>query len=290
MAPRRAHGVFRRGELAIEGVSLAGDETWFRLHPPGLALDAGRGSQSLAGTADLFLSHGHLDHALGVPYLLSQRTLHHRSPTRVFCPAGIADDLRALVAAAGRLERIEYRWELVALEPGDRCELGRGFTLEAFATDHVVPGLGAHLLRTRKRLRPGFVGLEREAIAAERRRGVAVEEEFEELWLSYCGDTGAGVWESAPAIDRSRVLMLECTFLGEALRGRGAAFGHLHFDDLVEHRQRLAGHELVVLHHLSRRHHPGELRAEVDRRLPELAARIHVWGEPGGSPGSGERT
>ena len=62
----------RLGDLRIEGWSRAGDETWFRVHPAGLAFDTGRGAFQLAGAHDVFLSHGHLDHALGLPYVLSR--------------------------------------------------------------------------------------------------------------------------------------------------------------------------------------------------------------------------
>ncbi|MEK7300422.1 MAG: hypothetical protein AAB072_04920 [Nitrospirota bacterium] len=77
--------------------------------------------------------------------------------------------------------------------------------------------------------------------------------------------------------------MIECTFLGEEQRAKGAAFGHLHLDDLVEHREALAGHESIVLHHLSRRHPATELRAAVEARLPELASRVFIWGEHPGA-------
>ena len=85
----------RFGDLRIEGWSRAGDETWFRIHPPGLAFDVGRGALQLGGAQDVFLSHGHLDHALGLPYVLSQRSLHRLVHTRVFCPAEIAEPLAA---------------------------------------------------------------------------------------------------------------------------------------------------------------------------------------------------
>jgi ribonuclease Z len=109
----------RFGDLRIEGWSRAGDDNWFRVHPPGLALDVGRGALQLAGAQDVFLSHGHLDHALGLPYVLSQRSLHRLAHTRVFCPPAIAAPLRDFIAAAERLEGAKYRYDLIPLTPGE---------------------------------------------------------------------------------------------------------------------------------------------------------------------------
>jgi len=273
-APARAR--LRLGELSLEGWSSAGEETWFRVHPPGLAFDAGRGAHEVAGARDLFLTHGHLDHALGVPWALSQRTLHHRDATRVVCPRAIVEELERFVVSAARLEGVEYAYEIVGLEPGERLPVGRDLEIEAFATDHVVPSLGYHLVRRRRHLRPELAGLPGREIAHLRTRGERVEDEREEIWLSYCGDTGAGVFDLAPRLGESRVLMVECTFLGERMRERGALYGHLHLDDLAARADRLEGHEWILLHHLSRRHAPRELRAEVERKLPRLAERVKI--------------
>ncbi|HYO13264.1 MAG TPA: MBL fold metallo-hydrolase [Thermoanaerobaculia bacterium] len=268
----------RFGDLRIEGWSRAGDENWFRIHPPGLALDVGRGALQLAGAQDVFLSHGHLDHALGLPYVLSQRSLHRLAHTRVFCPGEIAEPLRDLIAAAERLERASYRYDLLPLAPGDRVEVGRDLAVEAFATDHVVPSLGFHLLRAKRRLAPAYAGLPPAELIALRERGVQTSEAVEELWLSYCGDTGPAVFDLEPRLFDSRILMLECTFLGEEHRDKGPLFKHLHLGDIA----RRAGqfrNDALVLHHLSRRFKVGDLRAEVERHLPELAPRVHVMVE-----------
>lgn len=206
---------------------------------------------------------------------------------RVLCPRATAADLEALVEAAARLERTAYRWRLLPLAAGDRVDLGAGFVLEAFATDHVVPSLGFHLHRRRKKLLAEHVGRSGQEIVALRERGVEVQHEIEELVLSYCGDTGAGVWALAPRLPESRLLMIECTFVGESQRGKAATYGHLHLDDLVAHRERLAGHEAILLHHLSRRHSAAELRRAVERLLPELAPRIFIWGEGAGDESEG---
>jgi ribonuclease Z len=265
------------GDLQLEGWSRAGDETWIRVHPPGLAFDVGRGAPQLAGARDLFLSHGHLDHSLGLPWVLSQRSLHRGAHTRVFCPAPVAETLAALVAAAERLEggRTRYSWDLLPLAPGDRVEVGRSLLVEAFATDHVIPSLGFHLVRRKGRLARRFLGLSREELAALRLQGVTTGETVEETWLSYCGDTGPGVFELEPRLFTSRVLLIECTFLGEEHRGHGEVYKHLHLDDLAV-REESFQNEHLVLHHLSRRYRVADLRREVERLLPRLAARTHV--------------
>jgi ribonuclease Z len=263
------------GGLRIEGWSRAGDETWFRVHPPGLAFDVGRGAAQLAGAHDVFLSHGHLDHALGLPYVLSQRSLHREAFTRVFCPEEIREPLQAMVVATERLERASYRYEIRGLTSGDRVEVGRDLTIEAFRTDHVVPAIGFHLLRRKRRLPEALAGLPAAELIALRQRGVETAEVIEELWLSYCGDTSPAVFDLEPRLFTSRILMLECTFLGEAYRERGHLYKHLHLEDIAAQAGRFQNGDLV-LHHLSRRHSVQTLRAEVDRLMPGLAERVHL--------------
>ncbi len=272
--------LFQLGDLSVEGESRAGRETWFRVQPPGIALDVGRGAPQLAGIAEIFLTHGHLDHALGVPFVLSLRSMQASGETRVHCPRAAAAPLEELVEAAAKLEGRTYRYRIVPLGAGDRVELPKDFAVEAFATDHVVPSLGYFLIRRKRRLAPVYRGLAPQRIAELRRGGAEVTAIEEAPWLAYCGDTGPGVFATEPRLADVPVLLLECTFFGDRMRGRGDRYGHLHLDDLVE-RQESFRNQAVLLHHLSRRHRPEDLAREIARRLPALAPRVHLLTENG---------
>lgn len=263
------------GDLSLEGASRGGDRTWFRVHPPGLAFDVGRGAVELAGAADIFLTHGHLDHCLGLPFVLSYRARHDSGSTRIACPEPIVADLRAWLDGAARLERASYDFELLPMSAGERVAVGPDLTVEAFAAHHVVPALGYHLLRARRRLAADYQHATPAELAALRRQGVAIEDVAEEVWLSYCGDSAASVLDAEPRLLGSRILLLECTFLLPGHRQRAARYGHVHLDDLAERVDRIAN-EHVVLYHLSRRHDVAELQAAVNERLASIADRV-TW-------------
>ncbi len=260
--------------LKIQGFSRAGDETWFRIDPPGLALDVGKGSAPLIGSRWIFLSHGHLDHTVGIAWVLSQRKHQGLGPTTIFCPRSMAGDLTEYIAAASRLESEELSAEVVGLEPGESRELERGLRLEVFEATHTVPALGCHLIRRRQKLRRDLESMAPVEIAKLKRNGVEVVRHSEELWLSYCGDTSAELFAREPRLFETKILLVECTFIGPQQRRHGERFGHLHLQDLAA----LAGqfeNQAIVLCHLSRRHRLLDLEQAVARELPELAERIH---------------
>jgi ribonuclease Z len=148
--------------------------------------------------------------------------------------------------------------------------------VEAFATDHVVPSLGYHLMRAKEHLLPELAGASSAELVELKGRGRRITTREEEIWLSYCGDTGPGVFDIEPRILESKVLLIECTFLPPRPRERSAELGHLHLDDLVERASDLTG-QAVLLHHLSRRHRASQLAAAVAVRAPELAKRISIF-------------
>ncbi len=263
--------------IKVEGVSRAGHETWFRVHPPGLALDVGRGAPALMGASDLFLTHGHLDHVLGVPFVVSLRSQQARTRTRVCCPARLVDPLERLIEAAAKLEQRTYDYEIVGLEPGDTIRVGKNLEIEAFPIDHLVPGLGFHLWQTSTCLKAELATASPDHIVALKKQGVRVEVEEKKLWLSYCGDTGPGVFDLDPRVFDAMLLLVECTFLDSKHVGRAARYGHLHLDDLAARRDRFHNQELI-LHHWSTRYRVSQIQQQVEERLAGVEPRVHLFG------------
>ena len=96
--------------------------------------------------------------------------------------------------------------------------------MEAFATDHVVPSLGYHLWRGRRRLAPAYAGLPRGGADRPARAGGGdLARCMEDIWLTYCGDTGPGIFEMEPRIFRQPGADAGVHLPGRGAPGQGGA-------------------------------------------------------------------
>ena len=103
---------------------------------------------------EIYLTHFHADHYLGLPGMLKTYSLRGRElPLTIFGPRGLRDLMVSLRRIFGRLS---YRVETVELEPGARLERV-GFQIETFAVDHGVVALGYALVEA---ARPGRFDVE----------------------------------------------------------------------------------------------------------------------------------
>ena len=111
-----------------------------------LLFDCGEGTQrqllrstGLVELEDIFLTHFHADHVLGLPGMLKTFSLRQRErPLTVYGPAGLRSLFAALRPIVGR---VGFPLDLVELEPNDELERD-GYRIAAYATDHGVPALG----------------------------------------------------------------------------------------------------------------------------------------------------
>src|SRR5919199_28442 len=111
-----------------------------------LLFDCGEGTQrqllrsvGLIDLEEVFVTHFHADHVLGIPGMLKTFSLRGRErPLTVYGPRGLGALFRALRPLVGRPA---FELRLVELEPNQ--ELHRdGYRIAAFAVDHGVPAYG----------------------------------------------------------------------------------------------------------------------------------------------------
>jgi ribonuclease Z len=122
-----------------------------------LLFDCGEGTQrqllrSTVGLVDLteiFVTHFHADHYLGLPGLLKTFALRGRDvPLTVYGPPGLRELFGSLRRIVGRLS---YPLELVELRAGDALDRG-DYALVPFAVSHGVAAIGYALI---EQPRPG---------------------------------------------------------------------------------------------------------------------------------------
>jgi ribonuclease Z len=168
-----------------------------------ILVDAGEGAQrqminstGLVQVDDIFITHFHADHYLGLPGLLKTYDLMERqAPLRIAGPPGLHDLFAALRRIFGRLR---YEVELVELEPGEGIEHD-GFEMRAFPVEHRMRALGYAYVEPE---RPGRFDVE-----AARGLGITDDRDFGRLQR---GET--------VAVDGSEIRPEQV--LGEARAGR----------------------------------------------------------------------
>jgi len=121
-----------------------------------MMFDCGEGTQrqlqrslGLAQVDEIFLTHFHADHILGLPGLLKTYDLTAREdPLTIYGPRGLHDLFKMLGRLIGRTD---YDLDLVEIEPGDAVRHD-GAEVRAFAVEHSVRANGYALVEEE---RPG---------------------------------------------------------------------------------------------------------------------------------------
>ena len=263
------------GEMVLRGGSRAGEGTVLVLPQFRLALDVGRPHRILPPARTACVSHGHLDHLGGLGYWASQRFLNSMGPATLLVPESIVDDVTELLTVHARLEGGKpYDITIKPVSPSKTHPLKTHFDLEFFPTDHWIPTLGSRLRWTRKRLLPELTGAEPEELAALRAGGAVITSEVVTPLISYCADTGPGIFTDDRALD-AEIVLLECSFWAGGDIERARTYGHLHISDLLKVLPRLRCKHLVLLH-ASRRTRLHEVKKTMAAELaPIFQGELH---------------
>jgi ribonuclease Z len=241
-----------------------------------------RSNVGLIELREVFLTHYHADHYLGLPGMLKTFALRGREvPITIYGPPGLNELFGALRRIFGKLT---YPYELVELRPGDILQR-RGYRLETFPVDHGVSALGYALV---EEPRPGRFDVETAAAlgipegpergALQRGEKVTLADGRVITPENVLGDVRPGrkvaisadtaysqrVIEAARGAD---VLVHEATFAEEE-RERAHETLHSTAAEAAEV-ARSAEVGLLVLTHLSNRYFGGEIEREAQGVFPD---------------------
>ena len=146
-----------------------------------------------------------------------------------------------------------------------------------------MPSLGFQFFRRVQKLKPEYIGLPGQEIAARKARGDDLFVETEQLEVAYATDTLLRVIDTNPSMLQSRVLIMECTFYDERKALAESRAGcHIHLDEIVEAAERFQN-EHIVLMHTSQIYTPQEAREIMLRRCPKtFTERTQILGPKSG--------
>ncbi|MEA2163850.1 MAG: ribonuclease [Thermoanaerobaculia bacterium] len=256
--------------LHIEGRSRAGHETWFRVRELNAAFDIGRCPDTLISIPHVFVTHAHLDHAVGIPFYAGQRQLLGMAGGHVYVPSDAAEGMREILTIYGRITGAPYtEIEVIGLSPGDIVRLAKNHEVRVHRATHRVAANAYEVIDVRHRLKDEFANRDEREIISLRNAGTEITEEWRRSIFFYTGDTDRRILEENEAMFKAEVLMMECSFVMSGHEERAAKYRHIHFDDIASFADRFEN-ETIILTHFSRRYSRSEIRDEIRRRCPAV--------------------
>lgn len=254
--------------VTLMGTSWAGMATSLIWKEAGICFDVGQGLPWAINAQAYCITHGHQDHAGGIPYIISQRALMNLPPGRFFMPEALVTPLHEIMQIWQKIERHQYQYEFIGVKAGEIHVLKPGLKMVPFATTHRVPSLGYTLMQEKKKLRANLAGASESEISRRHVAGEIVDEVRDDPVLSFTGDTQVEFLSQAKPALSSKVLVTEVTYFGNKNPPSVAReWGHLHWDELCPRLDELKCERLLLMH-FSARYSMADIESELRRTVP----------------------
>jgi len=275
------HGfTWTHNEIKLTGYSLAGMSTSVIFPAADVCFDVAQGLPFQVPINNILITHGHLDHAGGLPYLLGQKAMRATRPPVIYLPESLLSPMQEIMRLWSQIENHSYDFTFQAIAPGEQAPLKGNYFFRPFPTFHRVPSQGYTVFQRKKKLLDNYVGLSHIELGNLRRQGQVIEQSYEEAILSFSGDTRIEFLQSEQ-VRHSRVLLMEATYWDEHKSVENARqWGHIHFEELLPHLDQLHC-EKIVLIHSSVRYTREYLTQIIERRVPEKhRGRVELFPRP----------
>ena len=235
-------------DLEIIGYSVAGEETVVAVPQLDVCFDIGKAPDQIIPVNHVLLTHGHMDHAAGIAYYLSQRNFCGISAGTILAPRNLLKPMREIIDAWVRLDGNKIPAKLVGVKPGDEYQIKPNLFAKVFPTKHSKGSVGFSVIERRKKLKSEYTGLTGPQIVELKKKGIEIDYRIDFPIVTYLGDTQYVDFSQLDYIKTSRILIAECTFYEGEHSGRAEAGRHMHIDEFVTLLNNLQNEHIIITH------------------------------------------
>ena len=254
--------------LEIIGYSIAGEETVVAIPQLDVCFDIGKAPDQIIPINNVLLTHGHMDHAAGLAYYLSQRNFCGISAGTILAPQNLLGPMRDIIDAWSKLDGSKIPAKLVGVKPGDEYQIKPNLLARAFPTKHTRGSVGFTVIEKRKQLKPEYSHLTGPQIVELKKQGIEIDYPLEFPIVTYLGDTQYVDFSQLQYIADSKILIAECTFYEGEHTSRAKAGRHMHVDELATLLGSLNNQHIVITH-TTQRTAMHEIRRTLSKALPK---------------------
>lgn len=264
------HGAdYHYAGLHLKGLSLSGIRTAISLPEFSLSFDVAQGYPFLLNLKQFFLSHGHLDHSAGVPYIISQKAMNRHEAPLFYMPSSMVDPLDRIMKTWQEIEKHEYKYQFIPIRADLEIPVKGNHFVKAFPTTHRIESFGYTLFENHKKLAPHYQGLSREELLKIKKAGFELNDVTPIPLVSFTGDTQIEFLDSRPWVKKSKILMMEATYLDSQKTIEHARnWGHTHLHEILPRLDDIES-EKIILIHTSSRYSWEEAQKLLQKQLPE---------------------
>lgn len=250
------------------GLSLSGIRTALAYPQLELAFDIAQGLPFSLKMKKFFITHGHLDHAAGIPYLISQKAMHNEVTPPVYMPPTLVAPLTEIMHLWQKIEGHEYNLNFLPVEDGMEIPLNPQRFIKVFRTTHRIESFGYTLFCTNKKLKPEFINCSPKTLIQLKNSGQNIDNIESFPLFSFTGDTTIDFLSKNNWVTQSKILFIEVTYLDDRKSvEHSRKWGHIHIHELVDNLQ-LIQSEKIIIKHISSRYKNSEIPELITKKIP----------------------
>jgi len=235
-------------DLEIIGYSVAGEETVVAMPQLDICFDIGKAPDQIISINNMLLTHGHMDHAAGFAYYLSQRNFCGIAPGTIYAPQNLLAPMREIIDAWGRLDGNKVPGNLVGVKAGEEYQIKPNLFVRVFPTKHGSNSVGYSVIEKRKKLKTEYSSLTGPQLVELKKQGIQIDYPLEVPIVTYIGDTQYVDYSQLNYIKESKILIAECTFYETDHTGRAEAGKHMHINEFAQLIEKLQNEHIIIAH------------------------------------------